>query len=245
MFSIEDRDRVRDFVLRLAKSDARVVAAAIVGSLAHADGDRFSDLDLTFGVRDDAVVSEVAADWTRRLAAELDASTLFDLPFGSTIYRVFLLPGSLQVDLSFTPAADFGALTPEFRLLFGNAVERPHVPPPSAAELFGYAVHHAVRARFSVERGRLWQAEYWLSAARDYTLSLACRRRDLPARYGRGFDRLPADALDRFKATFVTSLERDQLLGALQTLVRAIAAEAAGLPEFSTPMADRLRELVR
>jgi hypothetical protein len=31
---------------------------------------------------------------------------LFDLPFLSSLYRVFLLPGSLQVDLSFTPAAD-------------------------------------------------------------------------------------------------------------------------------------------
>ena len=53
MFSIEDRNRVRDHVLRLAVSDARVVAGAVVGSLALREADRWSDLDLTFAVADD------------------------------------------------------------------------------------------------------------------------------------------------------------------------------------------------
>ena len=34
MFSVSDRDRIRDHVLQLASSDARVVAGAVVGSLA-------------------------------------------------------------------------------------------------------------------------------------------------------------------------------------------------------------------
>ena len=50
MFSVDDRERVRDRVLEWASSDARVVAGAVVGSLAHGDGDRWSDLDLTFAV---------------------------------------------------------------------------------------------------------------------------------------------------------------------------------------------------
>ena len=40
MFSIEDRNHVRDHVLQLAKTDERVVAGAVVGSLALSDGDR-------------------------------------------------------------------------------------------------------------------------------------------------------------------------------------------------------------
>jgi hypothetical protein len=95
------------------------------------------------------------------------------------------------LDLSVTPASQFRALGPEFRLLFGEASEPNHVQPPQAQQLFGYAVHHALRARFSIERGRLWQAEYWVSGVRDHALSLACRRRGLPAYHGRGFDLLP------------------------------------------------------
>ncbi len=87
---------------------------------------------------------------------------------------MFLLPGCLQFDLSFTPASVFGAGGPKFRLLFGDAVEKPYAGPPDAHELFGYAVHHALRARVCIERGRYWQAEHWISGVRDYALSLAC-----------------------------------------------------------------------
>jgi hypothetical protein len=45
MFDITDRHRVRDRVLDLASSDARVVAGAVLGSLAREEGDRWSDLD--------------------------------------------------------------------------------------------------------------------------------------------------------------------------------------------------------
>ena len=51
MFTIEQRDALREHVLRLADDDDRVVAGAAVGSLAVDEGDRFSDLDLTFGDR--------------------------------------------------------------------------------------------------------------------------------------------------------------------------------------------------
>src|SRR5215217_3513803 len=209
MFSIRDRDHIRDRVLQLAVSDARVVAGALVGSLAVSAGDRWSDLDLTFAVADDVPLFDVLEDWTRALVTEFDAAHLFDLPSGASIYRVFLLPGCLQFDLSFTPAAKFGATSPKFKLLFGSAVEKPFAQPPSAHELFGYAVHHALRARFCIERGRLWQAEYWASATRDYALSLACLRHGVPAVQGRGFDDLPADVRDGFSGALVTALEPD------------------------------------
>ena len=131
----------------------------VVGSLALSDGDRWSDLDLTFAVADEYSMLDVLEEWTRTIKEEFDAAHLFDLPSGPSIYRVFLLPGCLQFDLSFTPASKFGAVGPKFRLLFGSAVEKQHTPEPSAQELFGYAVHHALRARFCIERGRFWQAE--------------------------------------------------------------------------------------
>lgn len=79
--------------------------------------------------------------------------------------------------MSFAPASQFGAIGPHFRLLFGTAVSKAHAGPPAARDLFGYAVHHAVRAQICLERSRLWQAEYWISSLRDNALSLACRRR--------------------------------------------------------------------
>ena len=75
MFTIEQRDALRDRVLRLAGGDERVVAGAAVGSLAAGGGDRYSDLDLTFAVADRARVAEVLDDWTRTLAGEPTSPT--------------------------------------------------------------------------------------------------------------------------------------------------------------------------
>jgi len=243
MFSVSDRDRISDYVLELAASDARVVSGAAVGSLALGGGDRWSDLDLTFAVADEFSIYDVLENWTRKIVGELGAAHLFDLPREASIYRVFLLPGCLQFDLSFTPVSKFGAAGPKFRLLFGNAVDRPYTPPPSAHELFGYAVHHALRARFCIERGRYWQAEYLISGARDYACSLACRRRGLPASEGRGFDDLPPDIQDFFKSALVSSLKRDELLRALGSTIEGILRETEEVQELADKVEPPLREL--
>lgn len=243
MFGVEDRLRVHDHVLEMASSDARVVAGAVVGSLALGEGDRWSDLDLTFAVVDGEPIADVLAEWTRSLVADLDAVHLFDLPVAATIYRVFVLPGCLQVDLSFTPAADFGAAGPNFRLLFGTAVDRPYGRPPAPKELFGRAVHHALRARFCIERGLPWQAEYWISAVRDYALSLACHRRGLSTQYGRGFDELPVEVLDGFSDALVRSLDRTELLRALSRSIAGLQRESTEVQDLAAMVEPQLREL--
>jgi hypothetical protein len=237
VFTVEFRDRVRERVLELASGDARVVAGAAVGSSVAGAGDRWSDLDLTFGI-EGSEPSEVADDWGGILESELGGVVLFDLWAGPALYRVFLLPGCLQVDLSFAPAPEWGATGPGFQLLFGSAADVPASVGQPADELFGYAVHHAVRARFCVERSRFWQAEVWISALRDHALELACLQRDLPVSYGRGFDALPPELLD--EGALVRSLDRDELLRALRA---AVALLVRVDPERSAPLEERFAEL--
>lgn len=243
MFSIQYRDQVREYTLGLAQSDPRVISGAVVGSLALSAGDRWSDLDLTFAVADEFDQFDVLTDWTRKIENEFNAVQLFDLPSGPSIYRVFLLPGCLQFDLSFTPASKFGATGPKFKLLFGNAIEKPHFTPPSASTLFGYAVHHALRARFCIERGRFWQAEYWISNTRDYALNLACLRLGLPARDGRGYDELPSDVHNKFQDTFVASLEPNELRYALTRCIEGLISESSEVQELAAKVEPQLRML--
>ena len=243
VFNIGDRDRVWDRVLDMASSDPRVVAGAVLGSLAHDEGDRWSDLDLMFGVADDVAVTEVLEAWSRTVIREFGGVRLFDLPSGPIIYRVFLLPGCLELDLSFTPASEFSAGGPKFRLLFGQAVDKPDEPPTPAHELFGYAVHHALHARVCIERGRYWQAEYWISAVRDHALALACRRRGLDGAYGRDFDRLPTEVVDPVNDALVRSLERDELHRALGSAVAALLRESAEAGAMAEEVEGQLHEL--
>jgi hypothetical protein len=242
-FSLAYRDRVFSRVLEWASADNRIVAGAVVGSMATGAGDRWSDLDLSFAVGQGSPVADVLENWTGKLVAEFSASRLFDLPTGLSIYRVFLLPGCLQFDLSFTPAHDFGAIGPHFKLLFGEAVEKPHFLPPQTEDLFGYAVHHLLRARFCIERDRLLQAEYWVSAARDYALNLACLQRGISASHGRGFDQLPPELRDQVSSALVRSLDRDALCAALSTTVDILLAQSSGVSGLAAKVEPQLRTL--
>ena len=244
VFTAADRYRVRDALLEMAGADPRIVAAAAVGSLAAGGGDRWSDLDLTFGVAAGTSVAEVLDGWTAELDLRLDAAVLFDLPVLSTVYRVFLLPGGLQVDLSFTPGAEFGALGPRFTLLFGETVAREHLPQPAPRHRLGLAVHHALRARLCIARDRPWQAEHWLSAARDEALSLACLRLDLPAAYGRGFDDLPEEVTAQAADALARSVHSDELLRALRAAVAALLRETAAVPDLGPRVEPLLHHLV-
>jgi hypothetical protein len=257
VFTVEQRDALRERVLRLAEEDDRVVAGALVGSLAGDGGDRFSDVDLTFGIADEVRIVVVLEDWTRSLIDELDAVRLVDLERGPTTYRVFLLRDSLQLDLSMTPAAGFRPAGPRFRLLFGEtAAAEPDEPtslpagtlfidtPAVAEDIFGWGVIYALHARACIERGRVWQAEHYVGAVRDHALSLACLREGLPPAQARTFDDLSAETRARFARAHVDALEPEALRAALAVSVLALTRESeeARLPEART-VAERLAEL--
>ena len=255
MFTVEQRDALRARMLRLAQEDKRVVAGAAVGSLAVGTGDRFSDLDLTFGIADGVPVAHVLDAWTRTLSEELDAVDLADLTAGPTTYRVFLLPDALQFDLSMTPATEFRPAGPRFQLLFGaTAADEPEpsapdagrlfIPTPAVAgDIFGCGVIYALHARACIERGRFWQAEHYVDAVRDHALSLACLSRGLPAAQARGYDDLSPETLTAFDRTHVGSLEPDVLRRALGASVLALLSEGgeADLPHVDL-VAERLVE---
>jgi hypothetical protein len=245
VFTVEQRDALRERILALAENDQRVVAGAAVGSLALGGGDRYSDLDLTFAVGDDVPLADVLDDWSRKLEDDLGAVHLIDLERAPTIYRVFLLPDALQFDLSLTPAARFAPAGPRWRTLFGGiAEEHTRTPtPPAAADLFGWGVIYGLHARTCIDRGRLWQAEHYVGAVRDHALSLACLRHGLPAVQARGYDDLPAEVLASFDSTHVGRLEPADLHAALSAGIRALLheAEAADVPSVDA-VVERLAD---
>jgi hypothetical protein len=255
VFTVEQRDVLRARVLRLAQEDDRVIAGAAVGSLAVGEGDRFSDLDLTFGVADGVAAAAVLDEWTRTLEKEEAAVQLAELHQRPTIYRVFLLPNALQFDLSMTPASLFRPAGPRFRLLFGHTASgrpdaspapgRLFIPTPAVAEdVFGWGVIYALHARACIERRRVWQAEHYVGAVRDHALSLACLRHGVTAVQARGYDDLPADTIAGFAQTHIATIDPEALRHALGASVSALIGEAVGVGVSSAGVVgERIAEL--
>lgn len=243
MFTISFRNEVREKIITKAKTDGRIVSAAVVGSYAKGKVDQWSDIDLTFGVDEAFTITSLLDSWTDYVTQEFSGVVLLDVQRGKTIYRVFVLPGCLQLDLSFSPAKEFGAIGQHFLLLYGQQYEKSQPPPPQSSEIFGWIIHHILRARFCVERKRLWQAEFWISEARNYALKLACISRGLNTDYGRGFDDLPDDILDLFKNSFVTNLDRKEILKVINNIIESLPKISEEVSQLTKNVSDTLSEI--
>lgn len=241
LFTEGERERLRARLLDRARDDPRISGAAITGSTAGGKADRWSDIDLFFGVASPHAPLDVLVDWSRFVYDDLGALHHFDLQAGPATYRAFLLPDCLEVDLAFTPDSSFSATSTTFQVVFGEAVERPAAA-PSRDHLIGLAWHHVLHGRISIERGKTWQAEYWISALRDHTLELVCLRLGLPAAHAKGVDALPAELLKPYEATLVGNLDPDELWRALGVATDLLLAEAR---EVDMGLAARLAEPLR
>src|SRR5581483_10253583 len=131
------------------------------------------------------------------------------------IYRVFLLPSGLQVDLAFAPATDFRPLAATFRLVHGRANEPlPAAAPTVVTGLIGYGWLYALDVRSSIARGQPWQAIHMIAGVRDQALALACIRH-----------RLPRDVIAPFEDSLARSLEAVELSRAFRAAVGCLIHE--------------------
>lgn len=245
VFTAEDRERLRDELVSAARADTRISAAALTGSAATGREDRWSDIDLALCVDHDADRAQVITDWTAVMYGEHGAVHHLDVIRDETVYRVFLLSSTLQVDVSFWPSTEFGATGPNFRLLFGTVTKPLTEAVPTAAALIGMGWLYALHARSSIARGRVWQAEYMISGVRDQVLALACLRHNLPAVQGRGMDGLPREETAGLAQALVRSLDAPELERAFAVITEALLVETERSdPGLAVRLAGPLRELV-
>lgn len=224
VFSPSDRDRLRSELVAAARADRRISGAAITGSAAVQRTDRWSDIDLAFGIEVASQLPQVLADWTALMYGQHDAVHHVDIVTGATVYRVFLLRSTLQCDLAFSPAVEFAARGPTFRMLFGESAEGlAPWPQPNVQHLIGLGWLHALHARACARRGQLWRAEYMISVVRDTALALACLRHGLV--HAREVDQLPEDVRAPLAGALVRQITQDEILRAFEVAMDGFLAE--------------------
>ncbi|GAB2572519.1 nucleotidyltransferase domain-containing protein [Kribbella endophytica] len=241
MFTVEERSALRAQLVAEARADARITGLALTGSGASGAEDEWSDIDLYLGVMDPQVVLD---EWTARMYAEHDCVAHLDMRVRRTTYRVFFLGSTLQVDVAFAPVAEFGALGPAFRTVFGEAVEQTPVAQPDAADLIGMGWLYALHARSSIMRGKGWQAEHMISGLRDQVLMLACLRHRVPVGDGRGYHLLPPALLRPLEGCLVRAIDPAELDRALGATIQVFLGEVAAVdPSLASRLSAPLREL--
>jgi hypothetical protein len=226
VFSPDERTRIRSELIELAKADKRISGVAITGSLAADREDRWSDVDLAFGVNDVEDIESVISYYSLHMCGAYGALYNLAIKIGAWTYQVFFLPGTLQVDLGFAPSSEFRPLANTFKLISGTAHDLKAQPSPAPSQLIGMAWLHALHARTCILRGKLWQAEYMIGVVRDNALTASCVRLGLPYAHGRGFDALPAEIREPLLGSLVGRLELSELWKALDVAVHGLVKAA-------------------
>lgn len=243
IFSVDDREALKSALLARAQDDPRITSIAITGSAALNHQDRYSDIDLAFAVDTSDHVPAAIAAFTGFLY-ERGALHHHDVPAGPWTYRVFFLPGTLQVDLAFVAQPDFRPLGPAFQLIAGAAGNPQSFPSPTAIELIGLAWLHALHARTSILRSKLWQAEYMISATRNHVLALACLRHNLPTAHARGLHLLPGSVTTPLAASLIAQLDPTELWRAFGVVLQSLNVELTNAdPALSTKIAAEIQSL--
>jgi hypothetical protein len=112
----------------------------------------------------------------------------------------------------------------------------------AVADIIGMGWLYALHARSSIERGRVWQAEYMISGVRDHVLALACVRHGVAASQGRGVDLLPTEVTEPMAATLVRTPDGMELRRAFRAVTAALLTEI-GYADAS--LAERLTAPLR
>src|SRR5919204_3238121 len=85
MFTTEERDGLRTELLQAAQADPRITGAAITGSASIGNEDRWSDVDLAFGVREESEVQTTLADFSKRMYRDYHVLHHVDVFSGSGV----------------------------------------------------------------------------------------------------------------------------------------------------------------
>lgn len=225
LFTVEERMHIRNDLIAAARSDPQVIGAALVGSVAKGLEDRWSDIDLALQLSPEASAANVADRWTEQLGNKHPVADTTDVSGpDNTLFRVFLLESSLQIDLSFWSQQAFRATEDGFQLIFGTPAA-PSPGGPSVERLVRMGWLYALHVRACVARGRTWQAIMMMDDLRNQIISLSSLRLGLPGYHGRGVDALPAETLAQFEESRARSTTSSELSRSARSLLRMYVEE--------------------
>lgn len=120
MFNVADREKLRARLVEVARDHRDIEAAALLGSAARGQEDRWSDIDLALGLAPGVDPHAAAESWTAVVEQTEPVVDHLDIEASGGLYRVLLLASTLQVDLSFWPHGHLPAGDSSVQVLFGD-----------------------------------------------------------------------------------------------------------------------------
>lgn len=242
MFSVDQRDALRQEVIERAKQDVHVNGCALLGSAARDEQDAWSDIDIALQLEKGHEVEDVANRWTTWLGTIATVADTLTIHASGAMYQVFLFNNSMQLDLSFWPPDTLRSTGGRIRPVFGT-VQAPEVRRADPQSYVRMGWLYALHARSAIARRRAWQADMMLTELRNQVIALACHRMGLDPAEGRDAHLLPVELSDRLVASRASTVDAIEQGRSLQATLDVYRQEVENHRAISGPFGDALDAL--
>ncbi len=251
------RKRVVEIVTQALIEDERISGALLVGSGAKGFRDRYSDVDLTILVDDEARLEEIYTDWWIRLHALLPVIDAFKEP-SSHLYGL-LLDRYMEIDIGFQGESALFERKPNWKILFDKRGVIPDLMKPREKSIIDQVTAHEKRLQDSwyyiihtisaIQRGQNLRASFFIGFLRDEAILMAGLNKGLNTSLRSYFaeaDKLPEEIKKRITDTLPASTEPAEQLRALRAVVDIYYEEAERLDgKLGMQRTSKLRAAMR
>lgn len=229
-YSENDRNIILGKVSEWLEKHKSVLAVILVGSGAKGFRDRFSDIDFTAALDDNADIDGFLSEYQEYLSSEFDVMINNRVPCRPL--AVAVLDNLLEIDISAVFLHELRAVRESWKVLrdrSGQAesiMQRTWNERMSAdmskrvdSEFNGAAWgfwHYLIYAATAVKRGDLWRACWEIQYVRDMIVELTGLQSGLEAKRYRDVKTFPAKTLARLEKTFPAGFTQRQFARALK-----------------------------
>ena len=229
-YSENDRNNVLERVTEWLENQGSVLAVILVGSGAKGFRDRFSDIDLTVVLDENADVDGFLAEYQEYLNGEF-AVMINHRVWGRPL-AVAVLDNLLEIDISAVFLHELRAVRESWTVLSDRSGQAECVMQRTWNEVMSADMseradsgfngaawgfwHYLMYAALAVKRGDLWRACWEIQYVRDMIVELTGLRSGLETKRYRDVKKFPAETLARLEKTFPAGFTQPEFARALK-----------------------------
>lgn len=244
-YSENDRNNILERVSDWLEKQEAVSSAILVGSGAKGFRDRFSDIDLTVVLDNNADIDGFLTEYQAHLNSEF--AVVINHRVWCRPLAVAVLDNLLEIDISAVFLNELCAVKDSWKVLFDRSGQAESVMQRSwnertsadmseraESEFNGAAWgfwHYLIYAALAVKRGDLWRACWEIQYVRDMIVELTGLQSGVETKRYRDVKNFPAGTLERLEKTFpagFTQMEFAQALKETAWLIYDILEERLG-----------------
>lgn len=228
MFTIEEREIIKDKIVDYFSKDKNVLAVCLVGSNATGDSDEYSDLDISIIVEDEHIKT-IWQKFYDDIALNEQIFRYFKLQFNKNSYLVSIfLNNGLEIDIGFTGVEGFiEKNTSKPNLKYLEAYKKSNFVIPSTNNLLRYdgmkdlekansnIWYNFKNAMFALKRNKLFRCAKEIEECRNDIINIITSLNNLESKHFKEVDKLTEENKHKIETTYPKRISYYSLKDAL------------------------------